>query len=81
MDELLDIINNEDLVTGRQMRSTVHNLGLQHRGVHVFLFTADGKMLIKNAVQTAPLPHPCLIAPSRSMSKLERVTLKRHSAA
>lgn len=47
MDELLDVVNNEDVVMGQEMRSTVHNLGLQHRGVHVFLFTADGKMLIQ----------------------------------
>lgn len=44
-DELLDIVNDEDIVTGQEMRSTVHQLGLQHRGVHVFLFTPDGKML------------------------------------
>ena len=46
-DELLDIVNNEDIVTGQEMRSTVHQLGLQHRGAHVFLFTRDGKMLIQ----------------------------------
>ena len=46
-DELLDIVNNEDIVSGQEMRSTVHQLGLQHRGVHVFLFTRDRKMLIQ----------------------------------
>lgn len=46
-DELLDIVNNNDLVTRQEMRSTVHQLGLQHRGVHVFLFTSDGKMLVQ----------------------------------
>lgn len=46
-DELLDIVNDEDIVTGQEMRSTIHKLGLQHRGVHVFLFTQDGKMLIQ----------------------------------
>ena len=46
-DELLDIVNDEDNITGQEMRSTVHQLGLQHRGVHVFLFTRDGKMLIQ----------------------------------
>ena len=46
-DELLDIVNDKDNVTGQEMRSTVHQLGLQHRGVHVFLFTADGKMLVQ----------------------------------
>jgi isopentenyldiphosphate isomerase len=47
MDELLDIVNDEDNITGQEMRSTVHRLGLQHRGVHVFLFTTDGKMLVQ----------------------------------
>ncbi len=46
-DELLDIIDDKDMVTGQEMRSTVHQLGLWHRGVHVFLFTEDGKMLIQ----------------------------------
>jgi isopentenyl-diphosphate delta-isomerase len=46
-DELLDIVNDKDIVTGQEMRSTVHQLGLQHRGVHVFLFTQDGKMLVQ----------------------------------
>jgi isopentenyl-diphosphate delta-isomerase len=47
MDELLDIVNDTDIVTGQEMRSTAHQLGLQHRGVHVFLFTSDGKMLVQ----------------------------------
>lgn len=47
MDELLDIVNDEDIVIDQQMRSTVHRLGLQHRGVHVFLFTSEGKMLVQ----------------------------------
>jgi isopentenyldiphosphate isomerase len=46
-DELLDIVNDEDVVIGQKMRSTVHQLGLQHRGVHVFVFTVDGKLLIQ----------------------------------
>jgi isopentenyldiphosphate isomerase len=47
MDELLDIVNDEDIVTDQKLRSTVHQLGLQHRGAHVFLFTSDGKMLVQ----------------------------------
>jgi isopentenyl-diphosphate delta-isomerase len=47
MDELLDIVNDEDIVIDQQMRPVVHQLGLQHRGVHVFLFTRDGKMLVQ----------------------------------
>jgi isopentenyl-diphosphate Delta-isomerase len=46
-DELLDIVNDEDVIIDQQMRSVAHQLGLQHRGVHVFLFTSDGKMLVQ----------------------------------
>ncbi len=45
--ELLDIVNDEDIIMDQQTRSTVHQLGLQHRGVHVFLFTPDRKMLVQ----------------------------------
>lgn len=46
-DELLDIVNDDDMVTGQEMRSVVHQKGLQHRGVHVFLFSEQGEMLIQ----------------------------------
>lgn len=46
-DELLDIVNDHDVVIGQEMRSIVHQQGLQHRGVHVFLFDAQGRMLIQ----------------------------------
>lgn len=45
--EVLDIVNEEDIVIDQQLRTRVHELGLWHRGVHVFLFTTDGKMLIQ----------------------------------
>lgn len=46
-DELLDIVNDKDITIDQQMRSKVHQLGLWHRGVHVFLFTADKKLLVQ----------------------------------
>jgi isopentenyl-diphosphate delta-isomerase len=46
-DELLDIINEKDEVIDLQPRGVVHQLGLWHRGAHVFLFTSDGKMLVQ----------------------------------
>jgi isopentenyldiphosphate isomerase len=46
-DELLDVVNDEDIVIGREMRSVVHRRGLQHRGVHVFLFTQDDRLLVQ----------------------------------
>lgn len=46
-DELLDIVNDHDEVTGQAMRSVVHQQGHQHRGVHVFLFNEQNEMLIQ----------------------------------
>lgn len=46
-EELLDIVNDEDMVIDRQTRTLVHQLGLQHRGAHIFLFRQDRKMLVQ----------------------------------
>lgn len=46
-EELLDIVDDNDHVIGQESRAIVHQRGLQHRGVHVFLFTDGGKMLIQ----------------------------------
>ena len=46
-DELLDVVNDNDEVIGQAMRSVVHQKGLQHRGVHVFLFNEQSEMLIQ----------------------------------
>jgi len=45
--EILDVVNEQDIVTDQQPRSAVHQRGLWHRGVHVFLFTEDGKLLVQ----------------------------------
>ncbi|MBM3125889.1 MAG: NUDIX domain-containing protein [Chloroflexi bacterium] len=47
MDEFLDIVNDEDEIIGRESRAVVHQKGLQHRGVHVLLFTQDKRLLIQ----------------------------------
>ena len=46
-DELLDIVNDDDLVTGQEMRAIVHQRGLQHRGIHIFLVSSAGKLLVQ----------------------------------
>jgi len=46
-DELFDIVNEQDQVIGQEMRSIVHQNGLWHRGVHVLLFSGDGKLLVQ----------------------------------
>ena len=46
-DELLDVVTDDDRVIAQEMRSVVHNRGLLHRGIHVFLVTADGHLLVQ----------------------------------
>jgi isopentenyl-diphosphate Delta-isomerase len=45
--ELFDVVTENDIVTHQAMRSEVHAQGLWHRGVHIFLFTSDGRMLVQ----------------------------------
>ncbi|KXK14604.1 MAG: NUDIX family hydrolase [Chloroflexi bacterium OLB14] len=47
MEEFLDIVNQQDIVIGKEFRTKVHEIGLWHRGVHVFLFNQQGEMLIQ----------------------------------
>jgi isopentenyldiphosphate isomerase len=47
MEELFDIVTEDDFVVCQATRSTTHARGLWHRGVHVFLFTREGKLLIQ----------------------------------
>lgn len=45
--EYLDVIDENDIVIGKETRKKVHEVGLWHRGVHVFLFNDAGEMLIQ----------------------------------
>lgn len=51
-DEWLDILDEENRVIGRALRSEVHQRGLRHRGADVFLFTAEGKLLVQTRSAT-----------------------------
>ncbi len=53
-EEIFDVVNDEDEVTGQEPRSTVHRTGLLHRGVHVWLFAPDGKVLIQRRTDDRP---------------------------
>jgi isopentenyldiphosphate isomerase len=64
-DELLDIINNDDIIITQQMRSVVHRQGLLHRGVHIFLVTPDGRLLVQKRSQQRdnfPLALDCSVS-------------------
>ena len=64
-DELLDVVNDDDIVIAQEMRSIVHRLGLKHRGVHVFLVTLDGHLLVQQRSRhrdTFPLALDCSVS-------------------
>ena len=64
-DELLDVVNDDDTITAQEMRSAVHRLGLQHRGVHVFLITPQDKLLVQQRSrhkETLPLALDCSVS-------------------
>jgi isopentenyldiphosphate isomerase len=50
-DELLDVVNEENRVIGQEKRGIVHSSGWWHRGVHVFLFSPDRKLLVQRRSQ------------------------------
>lgn len=64
-DEILDVINDKDEVIGQEMRSTVHQHGLLHRGVHVFLVTPGRKLIVQQRsirCHNSPLALDCSLS-------------------
>ncbi len=41
----MDVVNENNQVIGQESRRIIHKSGLWHRGVHVFLFTSDRRLL------------------------------------
>jgi isopentenyldiphosphate isomerase len=63
--ELLDVVNDDDVVIFQKMRSIVHRRGFQHRGIHVFLVTPKGKLLVQQRgrhQETFPLALDCSVS-------------------
>ena len=44
--------DDQNEVVGQEKRQVVHQTGLWHRGVHIFLFTSDRRLLIQKRSQT-----------------------------
>ncbi len=45
--EILEITDENDRVTGTARRADIHRLGLMHRAVHVFLFNGAGEIYVQ----------------------------------
>jgi isopentenyldiphosphate isomerase len=64
-DELLDVVSDDDVVISQEMRSVVHQHGLQHRGIHIFLVTSEGRLLVQQRGrnrETFPLALDCSVS-------------------
>lgn len=51
-DEMFDVVDADDRVTGQARRGEVHRRGLMHRSVHVFVFNMDGKLFLQKRAAT-----------------------------
>lgn len=46
-DELFDVVDDNDNVTGQQTRRVVHDRNLLHRAVHIWVFNSAGNLLLQ----------------------------------
>ncbi|MDF3059496.1 MAG: hydrolase [Rariglobus sp.] len=46
-DEIFDVVNDRDEVTGQAMRKDVHRQRLRHRAVHALAFGGDGRVFLQ----------------------------------
>ncbi|MEC9327671.1 MAG: 16S rRNA (adenine(1518)-N(6)/adenine(1519)-N(6))-dimethyltransferase RsmA [Verrucomicrobiota bacterium] len=46
-DEMFDVVDEDDQVTGQMKRSRVHSENLMHRAVHVFIFNKFGDLFLQ----------------------------------
>ncbi|MFH0956416.1 MAG: NUDIX domain-containing protein [Candidatus Aenigmatarchaeota archaeon] len=47
MPEMLDVVDENDNVIGRQSRAAVHGSRMWHRGIHVFMFDRGGNFIVQ----------------------------------
>jgi isopentenyl-diphosphate delta-isomerase type 1 len=46
-EEILEIVDEDNRVTGRTTRSRIHREQLRHRAVHIFLFNSRGELFLQ----------------------------------
>lgn len=46
-DSYLEVVDEAGKVVGRELRSTIHRLGLLHREIHVWFMTDDGMIVLQ----------------------------------
>jgi len=51
-EEILDIVDADNRVTGATTRAEIHRLGLRHRACHIFVFNRSGQVLVQQRSMT-----------------------------
>lgn len=51
-EEIVDIVDENDKVIGKGERGKVHSSNTWHRGVHIFVFNTEGKLLVERRIST-----------------------------
>ena len=46
-EEIFDVVDSEDRITGRETRREVHRLGLRHRATHTLVFNRRGELFLQ----------------------------------
>ena len=46
-EDIFDVVNDDDEIIGRELRSVVHARGLLHRAVHVLVYNAAGQIFLQ----------------------------------
>ena len=52
MSELIDVVDENNIVVGQEMRDVVHSKGLFHRAVNIFIFNSNGQILLQKRSAT-----------------------------
>ena len=61
-EELFDVVDEHNRVTGQERRSVVHARGLKHRAVYCFVFNNKGELLLQQrSPQCARAAEGCLL--------------------
>lgn len=64
-EELIEVVTEDNRLVEIRPRKIVHQTGLWHRGVHIFLFTQEGKLLVQQRSErqdTYPLALDCSVS-------------------
>ena len=51
-EDIFDVVNDDDEIIGRELRSVVHARGLRHRAVHVLVYNAAGQLFLQKRSMT-----------------------------